>query len=91
MYPWCMSSCFQVRYADRFVVILVEQVGVPFDGYYRSLIGLYWLVGTPDYLGLGILGNRPDAITLPAMSFDAAQMPKGTPIAMAITTDTPQR
>lgn len=31
------------------------------------LIGLYALVGTPDYLGLGVLGNRPDAITLPAM------------------------
>jgi len=38
------------------------------------LIGLYWLVGTPDYLGLGILGNRPDAITLPAM-FTNADIP----------------
>ncbi len=31
------------------------------------VIGLFFLVGTPDYLGLGVLGNRPDAITLPAM------------------------
>jgi len=31
------------------------------------VIGLFFLSGTPDYLGLGVLGNRPDAITLPAM------------------------
>ena len=31
------------------------------------VIGLFFLVGTPDYLGLGVIGNRPDAITLPAM------------------------
>jgi H+/Cl- antiporter ClcA len=31
------------------------------------VIGLFLLAGTPDYLGLGVLGNRPDAITLPAM------------------------
>lgn len=31
------------------------------------IIGLFWLAGTPDYLGLGVIGNRPDAITLPAM------------------------
>ncbi|MES2925057.1 MAG: voltage-gated chloride channel family protein [Verrucomicrobiota bacterium] len=30
------------------------------------VIGLFFLAGTPDYLGLGVLGNRPDAITLPA-------------------------
>lgn len=38
------------------------------------LIGLYGLAGTPDYLGLGILGNRPDAITLPAM-FTSTEIP----------------
>ena len=31
------------------------------------VIGLFFLAGNPDYLGLGVLGNRPDAITLPAM------------------------
>jgi H+/Cl- antiporter ClcA len=38
------------------------------------VIGLFFLAGTPDYLGLGILGNRPDAITLPAM-FTSAEIP----------------
>ena len=31
------------------------------------VISLFFLAETPDYLGLGVLGNRPDAITLPAM------------------------
>ncbi len=38
------------------------------------VIGLVFVAGTPDYLGLGILGNRPDAITLPAM-FGAMDIP----------------
>ena len=38
------------------------------------VIGLYFLVGSPDYLGLGVLGNRPDAITLPAM-FTSMEIP----------------
>jgi H+/Cl- antiporter ClcA len=38
------------------------------------VIGLFFLAGTPDYLGLGVLGNRPDAITLPAM-FSSAEIP----------------
>jgi H+/Cl- antiporter ClcA len=38
------------------------------------VIGLFFLAGTPDYLGLGVLGNRPDAITLPAM-FTSAEIP----------------
>ena len=38
------------------------------------VIGLVLLVGTQDYLGLGVLGNRPDAITLPAM-FTRADIP----------------
>ena len=38
------------------------------------VIGLFFLCGTPDYLGLGVIGNRPDAITLPAM-FTAAEIP----------------
>ncbi len=38
------------------------------------VIGLYFLAGTPDYLGLGVIGNRPDAITLPAM-FSSTQIP----------------
>lgn len=33
------------------------------------VIGLFFIAGTPDYLGLGVLApsDRPDAITLPAM------------------------
>lgn len=38
------------------------------------VIILFWIVGTPDYLGLGVLGNRPDAITLPAM-FSSETLP----------------
>ncbi len=38
------------------------------------VIGLFFLSGTPDFLGLGVLGNRPDAITLPAM-FSSTDIP----------------
>jgi H+/Cl- antiporter ClcA len=38
------------------------------------VIGLFFLAGTPDYLGLGVIGNRPDAITLPAM-FTSMKIP----------------
>jgi H+/Cl- antiporter ClcA len=38
------------------------------------VIGLFSLAGTPDYLGLGVLGNRPDSITLPAM-FSSMEIP----------------
>ncbi len=38
------------------------------------VIGLFFLAGTGDYLGLGVLGNRPDAITLPAM-FNSSEIP----------------
>lgn len=31
------------------------------------VIGLFFLSGTSDYLGLGVLGDRPGAITLPGM------------------------
>lgn len=31
------------------------------------IIGLFFLVGRPDYLGLGVLADRPGAITLPAL------------------------
>lgn len=40
------------------------------------VIGLFFLAGTPDYLGLGVLGNRPDAVTLPAM-FTSTEIPAG--------------
>jgi len=40
------------------------------------VIALFFLAGTPDYLGLGVLGNRPDAVTLPAMFF-STQVPAG--------------
>lgn len=38
------------------------------------VIGLFFLTGNGDYLGLGVLGNRPDAITLPAM-FTSTEIP----------------
>lgn len=38
------------------------------------VIGLFFLAGTGDYLGLGVLGDRPDAITLPAM-FTSSEIP----------------
>ena len=38
------------------------------------VITLFWICGTPDYLGLGVLGNRPDAITLPA-TFTSTEIP----------------
>lgn len=38
------------------------------------VIALFWISGTPDYLGLGVLGNRPDAVTLPAM-FTSTDIP----------------
>lgn len=38
------------------------------------IIGLFFLVGTGDYLGLGVLGNHSGAITLPAM-FTSVQIP----------------
>ncbi|MBB5350602.1 H+/Cl- antiporter ClcA [Haloferula luteola] len=38
------------------------------------VIVLFFLAGTPDYLGLGVLGNRPEAITLPAF-FSSAEIP----------------
>jgi H+/Cl- antiporter ClcA len=38
------------------------------------VIGLFFLCGTSDYLGLGVIGNRPDALTLPAL-FHSAEVP----------------
>ncbi len=38
------------------------------------VIGLFFLAGTGDYLGLGVLGDRPSAITLPAM-FTSTEIP----------------
>jgi H+/Cl- antiporter ClcA len=38
------------------------------------VIGLFFLAGTGDYLGLGVLGDRASAITLPAM-FTSTEIP----------------
>ena len=38
------------------------------------VIALFFLAGTPDYLGLGVLGDREGAISLPAM-FGGAEIP----------------
>ena len=40
------------------------------------VIGLFFLAGTSDYLGLGVLADRPGAITLPAM-FTSTDIPAG--------------
>jgi H+/Cl- antiporter ClcA len=40
------------------------------------VIGLFFLAGTSDYLGLGVLADRPGAITLPAM-FTSTEIPAG--------------
>ena len=40
------------------------------------VIGLFLLASTPDYLGLGVLSDRPDAITLPAL-FTSTEIPAG--------------
>lgn len=39
-----------------------------------GVIALFLLAGNPDYLGLGVIGNRPDAITLPAL-FTSTEIP----------------
>lgn len=38
------------------------------------VIALFFLAGTPDYLGLGVLGARPDSITLPGL-FSSSSVP----------------
>jgi H+/Cl- antiporter ClcA len=38
------------------------------------VIGLFFLAGTSDYLGLGVLAERPGSITLPAM-FSSTEVP----------------
>ncbi len=40
------------------------------------VIGLFFLAGTDDYLGLGVLGNSPDSVTLPTM-FTSTTIPAG--------------
>jgi len=40
------------------------------------VIGLFFLAGTDDYLGLGVLGNDQDSVTLPAM-FTSTAIPAG--------------
>lgn len=40
------------------------------------VITLFFLAGTPDYLGLGVAGDRPGALTLPAL-FTSTEVPAG--------------
>ncbi len=40
------------------------------------VIGLFFLAGTSDYLGLGVLADKPGAITLPAL-FTSTDIPAG--------------
>ncbi len=63
------------RLGDAFKTHIPRPELRPFMGGFL-VIGLFFLTGTPDYLGLGVLGNRPDAITLPAM-FTSHEIPTG--------------
>ena len=68
LFAWCSH-----RLADEFKRFIPKPELRPAVGGVL-VIGLFFLVQTPDYLGLGVLGNRPDAITLPAM-FTSADIP----------------
>lgn len=68
LFAWCSH-----RLADEFKRFIPRPEFRPVVGGVL-VIGLFFLVGTPDYLGLGVLGNRPDAITLPAM-FTSTDIP----------------
>jgi H+/Cl- antiporter ClcA len=63
------------RLADLFGRLIPRPAWRPAAGG-ALVIALFYLSGTPDYLGLGVLGNRPDAVTLPAM-FTGAEIPAG--------------
>lgn len=68
LFAWCshrLAACFQ-RFIPR------PELRPVVGG--LCVIGLFFLAGTPDYLGLGVLGNRPDAVTLPAM-FTSTEIP----------------
>lgn len=68
LFSWCSH-----KLADGFKRCIPQPELRPVFGG-LLVIGLFFLSGTPDYLGLGVIGNRPDAITLPAM-FTSTQIP----------------
>jgi H+/Cl- antiporter ClcA len=49
------------------------------------IIGLFFLVGRPDYLGLGVLADHPGAITLPVL-FTSSDIPASAWLAKLIFT-----
>lgn len=68
LFSWCSH-----KLADVFKRFIPRPEFRPVAGG-LLVIGLFFLAGTPDYLGLGVIGNRPDAITLPAM-FTSMEIP----------------
>ena len=87
--PWLMGKVILAAtafgLASRLFVTLTQRLGAAFETHipraeFRPVvgglivIGLFFLAGTPDYLGLGVLGNRPEAVTLPAL-FTSTEIP----------------
>lgn len=68
-----LFSTLSHRLGDAFKTYIPRPEFRPVVGGFL-IIGLFFLAGTGDYLGLGVLGNRPDAITLPAM-FTSTDIP----------------
>ena len=87
--PWLMGkvvlAAVAFGLASKLFATLSHRLGDAFKTYIPRaelrpviggflVIGLFFLAGTGDYLGLGVLGDRPDAITLPAM-FTSTEIP----------------
>ncbi len=68
-----LFSTLSHRLGDAFKTYIPRPEFRPVVGGFL-IIGLFFLAGTGDYMGLGVLGNRPDAITLPAM-FTSTDIP----------------
>jgi H+/Cl- antiporter ClcA len=66
LFSWCSHQL-----ADAFKRLIPRPELRPTVGG-LLVIALVFLAGTSDYLGLGVLENRPDAITLPAMFHSTA-------------------
>ena len=68
-----LFSTLSHRVGDAFKLYIPRAEFRPVVGGFL-VIGLFFVAGTGDYLGLGVLGNRPGAITLPAM-FTSTDIP----------------
>jgi H+/Cl- antiporter ClcA len=87
--PWLLGkvvlAAVAFGFASKLFAALSHRLGDAFKTYIPRpelrpvvggflVIGLFFLAGTGDYLGLGVLGDRPAAITLPAM-FTSTDIP----------------